>query len=321
VPADTFDNVNGQFPIGFHIWNTDKKEKFKEITADVFDKNGMFIDTKIFSVDDSIKSMNKWIKKYEYKNEKIIGYMPNPGPDIQHSNQLFIQSKKGGVHLNYTPISKSNIIQVCIYFAVRQCIPATWLNDRDQFFYPNEGWENDEEFQSDCLAYTLFHGQNNISSKHGINHWIPFIEWDVAAHEKFDSHFMTDFINGKIEWMLHDINLFCSWNVGSGGNSSGSSKRQSPAIPKELRFSSAAKKVFKAGLKLWKYYHAQPKCNVNASLYDIREHFQSRNAKGKMNNKSDDETYNKLIGDLRSALKELANKIEPKVYEHGFLRG
>jgi len=71
---------------------------------------------------------------------------------------------------------------------------------------------------------------------------------------------------------------------------------------------------------LWKYYHAQPNCNVNASLYDIREHFQGRNAQGKMNNKSDDEKYNELLGDLRSALKELAQKIEPMVYEYGFLK-
>jgi hypothetical protein len=39
-----------------------------------------------------------------------------------------------------------------------------------------------------------------------------------------------------------------------------------------------------------------------------------------MNNKSDDETYNKLIGNLREVLKELAKKIEPKVYEYGFLK-
>jgi len=39
-----------------------------------------------------------------------------------------------------------------------------------------------------------------------------------------------------------------------------------------------------------------------------------------MNNKSDDEKYNELIGYLRSVLKELAQKIEPKVYEYGFLR-
>ncbi len=87
---------------------------------------------------------------------------------------------------------------------------------------------------------------------------------------------------------------------------------------------------------LWKYYHTQEfpsfrgvdsnavgrrgVYNVNASLYDIREHFQGRNEKGKMNNKSDDETYMKLIAELRSALKILAKKIEPKVYEYGFLK-
>ena len=85
-------------------------------------------------------------------------------------------------------------------------------------------------------------------------------------------------------------------------------------------FSAEAQAVFAAGKKLWIYYHSQPKCNVNVSLYDIREHFQGRNAQGKMNNKSTDETYNSLIAELRSALKTLAAKIEPKVYEYGFLK-
>ena len=60
--------------------------------------------------------------------------------------------------------------------------------------------------------------------------------------------------------------------------------------------------------------------NVNASLYDIREYFQGRNEKGKMNNNSTDENYNKLIENLRDALKLLAQKIEPKVYEYEFLK-
>ena len=87
-----------------------------------------------------------------------------------------------------------------------------------------------------------------------------------------------------------------------------------------LQFSEEAKLVFDVGKSLWKYYHSQPNVNVNASLYDIREHFQGRNEKGKMNNKSEDETYMKLIAELRSALKILAKKIEPKVYEYGFLK-
>jgi hypothetical protein len=38
-----------------------------------------------------------------------------------------------------------------------------------------------------------------------------------------------------------------------------------------------------------------------------------------MNTTSDDPSYNALMADLRSALKILAEAIEPKVYQHGFL--
>ena len=86
------------------------------------------------------------------------------------------------------------------------------------------------------------------------------------------------------------------------------------------KFSDEAKAVFDAGRELWTYYHAQPNNNVNASLYDIREHFQGRNDKGKMNNKSQDEKYTILISNLRARLKDLAKKIEPKVYAYEFLK-
>jgi hypothetical protein len=59
---------------------------------------------------------------------------------------------------------------------------------------------------------------------------------------------------------------------------------------------------------------------VNASFYDIREYFQGRNDKGRMNPNSEDEKYNGLIKALRDNLKVLAKKIEPKIYEYGFLR-
>jgi hypothetical protein len=87
-----------------------------------------------------------------------------------------------------------------------------------------------------------------------------------------------------------------------------------------LQFSKEAKAVFDAGRELWNYYHTQPDCNVNASLYDIREHFQGRNESGKMNNKSSDETYTKFISILRENLNLLAKKIQPNVYKYVFLK-
>lgn len=90
------------------------------------------------------------------------------------------------------------------------------------------------------------------------------------------------------------------------------------------KLSPAARAVLDAGRELWRYYHAQPNANPNASFYDIRLHFQgsTTDAKGKvrMNSESSDTKYTALIGDLRKAMKALARHIEPKVYEYGFLR-
>ena len=57
---------------------------------------------------------------------------------------------------------------------------------------------------------------------------------------------------------------------------------------------------------------------------DIRLHFQgsTKDAKGKerMNSDSSDAKYTELLANLRAAMKQLARRIEPKVYEYGFLK-
>jgi hypothetical protein len=233
------------------------------------------------------------------------------GNDFQHNNIVYILNYKSqltnprGIWVN-----QNNLLPVSIYFAVRHCIEATWLNDRDQFLFPNESWKHDAEFHADCLAFTLFHGQNRISAAESVNHWIPFTEAEVGAQEKFDSRFMSRYLAGK----------------GGGAASSGGrislfvEEAPMPYGETPIVFSPAAQAVYDAGLALWRYYHAQPGVEVNASLYDIRAHFQGRNESGKMNNKSSDEAYNERIAGLRAAVLALADKIAPKVYEHGFLK-
>lgn len=309
VPASTFDNVTGKFPIGFFIWNTVENEPFKSIDADVFNENGELISSKTFYIDEEKESINDWLISTRKKPHNInIGFISAKGNDFQNTNFVFIINDKNQLpHPRGTWVTDGNLLEVGIYFTVRHCIEATWLNDRDQFLYPNDGWKNDKEFQNDCLAYTLFN--NNISSSFGVNHWIPFTEQEVDAREKFESHFMTDFIKGKPKpphKSFHTLSILFEPEE---------SYSRSP-----LKFSEEATAVFDAGRELWKYYHRQPNCNVNASLYDIREYFQGRNEQGKMNNKSADETYMLLIANLREKLKQLAEKIEPKVYEYGFLK-
>lgn len=310
VPADTFDNVKGKFPIGFKIWNGEIEEVFKEKQGWFYDyKENPFL-YKTLSSNDNIPRINKWIKQYDDKESSNIGFMENPTPDFQNNKFLNISTLEGNRHNNYFYFNHHNIIKGSIYLTVRLCIPSEWHNDRDQFLYPNDGWQTDTEFQSDCLAYTLFHGQNRISSKEGINHWIPFTEQEVEAPERFASHFMTDFIKGKL-----DKNLNSSQEKLFAENTPPYTHGSQPII-----FSQEAQAVFDAGQELWRYYMKQENINPNASLYDIREHFQGRNDKGKMNTKSNDETYTHLISNLRDKLKDLASKISDKVYEYEFLK-
>jgi len=311
VPADTFDNVDGKFPIGFKIWNTSINDIFKIIKSDIFDKKGNFFGQKEFFNYSDYKLINEWINCFSdnKKTDDTIGFINSKCNDFQHQNRVVVGFENvlsaGDFHKT---ISQKNIIEISIYYTIRKCIDQTWLNDRDQFLYPNDGWKTDLEFQNDCLTYTLFN--NNIQSKYGTNHWIPFTEYEVGAREKFESDFMIKFIKGKQKPSIVSEALFSY-----GGTQSGEKERTEP-----LKFSPEAKAVFDAGRELWRYYHSKPNVNVNASLYDIREYFQGRNEKGKMNNKSDDERYNELISALRSKLKLLAKKIEPKVYEYGFLK-
>lgn len=310
VPADTFDNVKGGFPIGFTIWDLKIKEKISNIECDVIDRNENVIGKKAF-YGDLLQSINNWLVKFYSKSADYVATLSTRGNDFQNQKYIYLAAKiDNKVHDTKVNLTKHNLIPISIYFAVRHCIDCTWLNDRDQFLYPNDRWKKDKEFQNDCLAFTLFHGQNRITTTEGINYWIPFTEQEVNAREKFDNNFMTDFIKGKSKPHKKSITTFSMIfePVEDYGRA-------------PLKFSPVACAVFDAGRELWKYYHAQPNCNVNASLYDIREHFQGRNAAGKMNNKSDDAEYMRLIGNLRDRLKLLAKKIEPKVYEYGFLKG
>ena len=336
-PANTFDNVRGNFPIGFLIWDTSKKQKIKSISVDVFNEKIEFLGKKSFSSNISNKqklTITQWITRYE-TNGEILGYTGNNGPDYQNNKFLkisSIQTKVVGGNLNNATkykITATNLIQISIYLSVRLCIEATWINDRDQFLYPNDLWEEDLEFQSDCLAFTLFHGQNRISAEEGINHWIPFSEAEVGAKDSFESHFMKDFIDGKIkpkEAKEPNNNgqlpiVLSHGNEHARGYNPLLLEAKSFIPTKPIKFSKEAKDIFEAGRELWKYYHKHDLININASYYDIRKFFQGVDSKsGRMNNKSIDETYNKLIGNLRERMKILAKKIEPKIYEFGFLK-
>ena len=286
---------------------------FTETTANVYDRTGACAGIKTLSAHAKNKYINAWISCYKQGSEGAIGFMDGiNGNDFQHNSIVYIATGKSQIpNPRGIWISQANIQAVCAYFAVRRCVEANWLNDRDNYLVPDGNWSIDAQFQSDCIVYTLFADANAIKSADGVNHWIPFTEEEVGAKDCFKSHFMSDFLRGRIASGPNPVNPV-----------------ENLSAPLRLcvkeNMSPAATSVLDAGRELWRYYHSQPDANPDASYYDIRMHFQGAtvDAKGKskMNSDSKDAKYTELIGNLRAAMKRLAKEIEPKVYEYGFLR-
>ena len=290
VPAYTFDQVNGEFAIGFQIWDTGIKESFKTIFADVFDVDAKSLAKKRFDSHDDTPLINEWlITTRNRPHEKNIGFMYVNGNDFQHNSNIHIVNDKAQLPApRGIWVTDQNLKETAVYFAVRKCIKTDWLNNRDQFHSPDDGYKTDRAFQTDCLIYTLFHDKIKILCQDGRNHWIPFTATEVDAKDNFQSTYMSDFL-----------------------------KTQNPGKD--------AKAVFEAGKSLWKYYHltikSAKRAVVDASLYEIREYFKGRDKEtGRMKTKAVDEQFNVLDAELRASLKKLAGKIQPKVYEYGFLR-
>ncbi|GAA9549008.1 hypothetical protein HpHA40_15110 [Helicobacter pylori] len=316
VPADSFDNVKGQFPIGFLVWDTATPpppplKPTNAINLEVFDSLGEFLGYKNI-VNENVKNIHMWLKQKEkIENMEILGYIDTPTPDFQGSPSVAIINNKNSSkrHSVYFAIASSNILFGSVFFSIRHCIKATWQNDRDQFYAPyDDAFQDDSEFKNNCLTFMLFHTQNRITTTQGTNHFIPFSETEVNAKERYSSHALLDFLKGKIK---------------EGGDSLFLNAKKEN---KPLEFSQSALNVFRTGREIYRYYHTQDftnrHYNANASLYDIKEFFQGRNAQGKLNlpAKAKDEHYKQLYTNLQDALKDLAKEIQPKVYEYGFLR-
>jgi len=292
VPAEMFDNVEGNFPIGFKIWDTKIKEPFENIEAAVYNKKVEKERNKYILNYDGKELISPWMIKYN--SDENIGSLNWTASDFQQQSLTSVENRIYKGHYTKVNISNTNLDKVCVFFAVRWAIKADWLNDRDQFLAPVTQ-DFDADFVNDCLIYTIFDGQNHISAEHGENHWIPFSEEQCGSEEEFQFDTVYTYLSER-------------------------------NIPEAL--TAEARAVYNKALEIFRYYHerkgwgadGRSAYNCNAALYDIRAFFQGRNNKGKMNAKSPDAKYQGLIEGLREDIKILrVQNIAPKVYEYGFL--
>lgn len=315
VHSKAFDGINGDFPIGFLIWDTSKNQPISNIKTQAITKDGLPLGEKTFSSQPTSTYLNEWIDKPETNDDlalplsnaisvntknprlkkscdQMIGYLYASNNDLQHagmetliSSSIYTGGNGGGSY-----ITEENLWQSAIVFSVRRLIKPTWLNNRDQFLQPTQPLIS--QFKSDCLMWMLFHGSNLSAGANGlewndkkwslVNHFIPFTEEEVKANGRFESDFMSNYIA-------------------------------------KLKLSSEAKAVMEAGKEIWKAYHATQfpkrirdefKLNrPDAGWYQIRRALEAN---------ADNEDVD--FSTFKEAYDALTRKLRPQVYEFGFLK-
>lgn len=320
VHNKAFDGLTGKFPIGFLIWKTNmnsvKRTPITEITVDVLDKKAQPIGEKLFYNLPNSSFLNVWLVRPKANKTEVIPLRNSISPsetnprvknwsnnaiaymycgvnDLQHAEQqtIIYSSPYGGGNGFY--INPENLWQASIIFSVRRLVSPTWLNDRDQFLQPTK--ELTEEFKMDCLIWMLFNRCQRTASANDlkwnerkwaiVNHFIPYTEQEVHATGRFESDFMVNYLSDKT-------------------------------------LSAEAQRVMNEGRELWKAYFGHTDVRTvrdelklnrpDVGWYQVRKALQARNA-------SSDYVPVSFKG-MEEAYKALTEKLQPMVYELGFLR-
>jgi hypothetical protein len=282
--------------------------------------------------------------------DDAIGHLLSDGNDFQRAiNTALLSSVHDIGHNGGFFITTKNLWQIAIIFSVRRLVKPTWLNDRDQFLQPTQPLT--EEFKTDCLIWMLFNGSNLTASANNlewngkkwsiVNHFIPFTEEEVNAPDRFESDFMVGYLDNlpplsyspslegneppltpPKEGNEHSANTnelqiirdqFPSSGGVRGGLSNGGVRGG---------LSNEANQVLSEGKKLWQAYFANTDVHTvrdelklnrpDVGWYQVRKALQARNASGDfapINFKPFEEAY-----------KTLTEKLQPMVYELGFLK-
>ena len=318
-----FGGANGNFPVGFLIWNLSKRKELskQKIELDVFNENYEKIGTKqIFDTENNIP-ITEWIDRPKntqimppFKSainfagdnkdvrdrvaEGFICSISNKGNDFQNQNGCFLLSapyvSAGAFSVTPDTFEKSMILHV-----VKKLPQATWTNNRDQFFEPTK--EFSETFIADCVLWSIFADSNNTVSL-----------MDIKYKGK-----IYQIQNNLYPYLLKDVKKWnCSLSDFVLQISSANEDRFLAEWISKQSLSKEAQKLYDCGKMLYKYFYKEL-CDTHWKKFKIDNwdvgYWQIKQALKEVF-LGEEEFEN-----LKSAHKQLGKKLLTQLYKYGFI--
>ena len=189
--ASHFADVSMEWGITFSIFSNKTKNDNKvfsheiiNISEETFELESMGMKN-IYNIEKK-ESLSNWMGKNDKASEfpkfssalkiketKWGSEIPKGsfGTLVSNSNGIYENTKSvyllnGGVTRNVGKhfVNKENILKTTALFTTRKTIKSDWLNQKDEYFAPNEGHPNYRQFEVDSLVYSLFNNSSQQSS-------------------------------------------------------------------------------------------------------------------------------------------------------------
>ena len=315
--SKNFNGCTGQFPVGFLIWNLSEHISLEEqeISLEVWEnyKNSYLVRpaVKILRPVRAENFLSKWVKRFpstkkfppmssalkiaaENKNrndriaENFLAGLMVKGNDFLNQNSTALLSAPYASHAGFS-ITPENFEEAMIVHMVRRLPKATWLNDRDQFLQPNKPLSR--EFIVDSVIWSLFAPSNQTASLRDVEY------------------------EGEIYQIRNNFYPFALSEVKSWECSSPEIKKRLAAATedrfaalwiKNHEFSKEARAILSAGREIYRKFYAELE-SLDVNRWKISDWdagwYQIRMSLG-----------------AKLSLEELSKKLEPQIYELGFLR-
>jgi hypothetical protein len=228
VHSRAFDGLNGNFPIGFLVWQTDNGESAKRtpitrIATQVLDKNANPIGEKAFHNIPASELMGEWLVR---PKPNAVDALPLKSAITPTTSSKDVRGRKwptapsvawcAAVRTCSTRTSplgcnRPAIAALAVFSSPRRISgkspppsPRAWPSRKPGSMTATSSSRRANRCRTssatDCLLWMLFHNQNLTASADGIewngrdwslvNHFIPYAEDEVGSPDAFESDFI-----------------------------------------------------------------------------------------------------------------------------------
>lgn len=206
--ASHFSDVSGAWGITFNIWKNGITNNIHNFKHSLIDKNkyGEIVEVGTKNIYNSWNDVlaSKWVREpLKDITEKAVD-MPNMtnalsiketntrGKNLlsalgyMHNNANSVQYNQTYVGLYTSPFAsanglacvRENFTRCTVLFAARKLIVGDWTNSKDEYIAPNESDVRYKEFELDSVVYSLFNTSSNQSSLRNVEY--KGKEWNIS---------------------------------------------------------------------------------------------------------------------------------------------